>query len=98
MSTEPRCRCASCTIRGLMGPAIVITIGILFLLDRLHAGHFYFGTTWPVLLLVIGFLRLGASLASREGHVGAATGAPPQASPPAPPGSAPQTPYGSQGQ
>jgi len=98
MSTEPRCHCQSCTIRGLMGPAIVITIGVLFLLHQLHGGHFYFGNTWPALLVVIGFLLLASSLASRDGHIGTTVSVPPQVPPAAPPGDAPQMPSGSQGQ
>jgi hypothetical protein len=78
-------------MRSLTGPAIVITIGILFLLHQVHAGHFYFGNTWPILLLVIGLLQLGSALASREGHV---EPVPPTAVPPADPR---QTPYGTQG-
>ena len=97
MSAQVRCHCQSCTIRSLTGPAIVITIGVLFLLHQLHGGHFYFGNTWPVLLLVIGLLHLGSSLASREGHVEA--GPPVMPAPPGiPPSNPPQAPYSGQGQ
>ena len=96
MSTENRCRCQSCVTRGLTGPAIVITIGVLFLLHQVHGGPFYFGNTWPVVLLVIGVLQLGSALASREGHVD--TIAPSSAAPPPVPPSNPQTPFGTQGQ
>jgi hypothetical protein len=81
-------------IRSLTGPAIVITIGVLFLLDRLHGRFLFFGNTWPVLLLVIGLLQLGSALASREGHVDAA---PPAVPPAVPPVNPQQTPYGTQG-
>jgi len=95
MSAQNRCRCQSCAIRGLTGPAIVITIGVLFLLDRVHGRFLLFGNTWPVLLLVIGLLQLGSALASREGHLEAVV------SPPVPPVVSPanpqQTPYGTQG-
>ena len=93
MSRQVRCQCQSCTIRGLMGPVVVITIGFLFLLDQMHAGHFNIGHTFPVLLLVIGFVQLGSALASREGHI--------EAQPPAGGGGgtgAPQPPFTSQGQ
>ena|SRR5277367_591649 len=69
MSGPFRCRCQSCTIRGMMGPAILITLGLLFLLHEMHGGRFDFGNTWPVLLMVIGLLLLASSLASRDGHV-----------------------------
>jgi len=98
MSAQNRCRCQSCMIRGLTGPAIVITIGVLFLLDRVHGRFLYFGNTWPVVLLVIGLLQLGSALASREGHVDTPA-VPPAAQPPAiPPVNPQQTPYGTQGQ
>jgi len=96
MSAHTRCRCQSCTVRGMTGPALVITIGVLFLLDRVHGGFLYFGNTWPVLLLVIGLLQLGAALASREGHVDSNI-VPPAAPPPVPPANPPSA-YGSQGQ
>jgi hypothetical protein len=96
MSTVPRCHCQSCTIRGLMWPAIIITLGILLLLHQLHGGHFDIGYTWPTVLMVVGFLLLASSVASREGHIDVTAGAPLHA-PPAPPGNAPQPPQGSQG-
>ncbi len=84
MANEPRCHCQSCTIRSFTGPAIVITIGVLFLLHQLRGGIFYFGHTWPVLLIVIGVLQLAAAMASREGHiiVTPPQGVPPSAVPP----------------
>jgi len=99
MSTQVRCHCQSCTIRGLMGPVVVITIGVLFLLDQMHAGHFNIGHTFPVLLLVIGFVQLGSALASREGHIEAQPPVPGITPvPPPPPAGAPQPPFTSQGQ
>lgn len=64
-----RCRCQRCTIRGLMGPAILITIGVLFLIQQ-STWRFGFWQTWPVILLVIGAIKLGEALASTEGHIG----------------------------
>jgi hypothetical protein len=100
MAVQSKCHCQSCTIRGLVGPAVVITLGVLWLLNEVHGGRFYFGSTWPLLLIVIGLVHLASSMASREGHVDPTPlGAPP--APPAPPASVagtPQTPYSSQGQ
>lgn len=98
MSTRARCHCQSCTIRGLTGPAVVITLGVLFLLSELHGGPLYFGNTWPVLLLVIGVLQLGAALSPKVGHVDSLqlNAAPPP--PTVPPANPPQTPYRGQGQ
>ena len=101
MSGQTRCRCQSCTIRGMMGPAILITIGILFLLHQVHGGRLQFDNTWPVILLVIGLILLASSLAPRDGHIDP----PPQALPPGPapippaaPPQAPQVLYSGQGQ
>ena len=61
------CSCQRCRFRGLMGAAVLITIGILFLLDQLW--YIRFGESWPALLIVIGlFLYLGNS-APTDGHV-----------------------------
>jgi len=43
-------------IHAVTGPIILITVGVLFLIDRFTA--FGFGQTWPVLLIVIGILKL----------------------------------------
>jgi hypothetical protein len=41
---------------SLMGPAVLITIGTLFLMESIDGPNF--GHTWPVLLLVIGAVKL----------------------------------------
>ncbi len=62
-----RCYCASCRSRGLMGPAVLITLGILFMLGEFHVASF--GRTWPILLIVIGLVKVLSSSASKEGHM-----------------------------
>jgi len=63
------CQCARCRTRRLMGPAMVLTIGVLFLLQNLHVDDLHFGRTWPVILLVIGAVKLLQGSASVEGHI-----------------------------
>jgi ABC-type Fe3+ transport system permease subunit len=77
MSDRIRCACRRCTIRGLMGPAILIALGVLFLLSQWRGDYFSFHYTWPVILLVIGVLKLAESLASDEGHLSGNVPAPP---------------------
>ena len=43
-------------VRAVTGPIILITIGVLFAFDRFT--EFRFSQTWPVLLIVAGFLKL----------------------------------------
>jgi hypothetical protein len=73
-----RCQCARCRANRLMGPAVLLTLGFLFLFESL--GRVGFGRTWPILLLVIGGVKLYQSGASTEGHVML-----PPPGPPAPP-------------
>lgn len=63
-----RCSCIHCRIRSLVGPIMLITIGVLFLIGELT--HYGFGQLWPVLLIVAGIVALIQSTASREGHIG----------------------------
>ncbi|MDD5541995.1 MAG: DUF5668 domain-containing protein [Acidobacteriia bacterium] len=44
--------------RRLMGPIVLITIGILFLLDQIGYGDWNFGRTWPVILIVVGAVKI----------------------------------------
>jgi hypothetical protein len=103
MSDNPRCRCPRCTIRALVGPAVIVTVGVLFLLQQTHSGRFDFGNTYPVILVVIGAILLASALAPMDGHIDPTV---PQQVPPPPPG-APgpttpqnsyQSPYPGQGQ
>jgi Domain of unknown function (DUF5668)/B-box zinc finger len=61
------CQCARCRTRRLMGPAMLLTIGGLFLLENLSVANF--GRTWPVILLVVGGVKLLQGSASMDGHV-----------------------------
>ncbi|MBV9622471.1 MAG: hypothetical protein JOZ14_00660, partial [Acidobacteria bacterium] len=67
--------------RGITGPAVLITIGVLSLIDNLHGPGW--DRTWPVVLLVIGALKL-----MERGRVSG----PPPLEPPAPPAVSPEQP------
>jgi hypothetical protein len=72
------CPCARCRARGLMGAAVLITLGVLFLIGEFT--YLRFGETFPALLIVIGLVLYMGRSASTEGHV-----QPPQAIVPVPP-------------
>ncbi|MGH9739321.1 MAG: hypothetical protein ACRD4X_12165 [Candidatus Acidiferrales bacterium] len=66
--TGTKCRCARCRIRSLMGPVVVIAIGVIFLAGEYT--RYGFATLWPALLLIVGILLLAQAAASHEGHIG----------------------------
>lgn len=69
MAVYNRCSCPRCTIRSLVGPAVVVTIGVLFLLHEVRDGAFDFGNTYPLILIVVGAVLLASSLAPATGHI-----------------------------
>src|ERR1035438_3318589 len=78
------CQCEHCRTRKLMGPAMLVTLGVLFLLDSVS--RVGFGKTWPAILLVIGVVKLMQGNASSNGHIGplppGSSGFPPNTAPP----------------
>lgn len=67
---NPSCGCARCRAHGFMGPAVLITIGVLFLLDQVtHIYWMEFGRTWPALLIVIGLIMFLQHNAPATGHI-----------------------------
>jgi hypothetical protein len=96
-SHRSACVCEQCRTRKLMGPAVLVTLGVLFLLES--AGRVSFGRTWPALLLVIGVVKLLQSNASSAGHTGPLPpGAPPSVPPPSQTPAAPTPPPPSSGE
>lgn len=93
---NPNCRCARCRLRGMMAPAILISLGVLFLLDNLGVRGFH--DTWPLLLIVIGIVKVLQYTAPTEGHIGTVQ-PPAYVTPPpvAPGGGLPPTDPGNQG-
>ena len=53
----------------------MVTVGVLFLIDNLHGPGF--DRTWPLILLVIGGVKLLQSNASEAGHIGGPGALPP---------------------
>lgn len=43
-------------LAAIRGPVVLITLGVLFLVD--HFGPYRFSQTWPVLVIVYGLLKL----------------------------------------
>jgi Domain of unknown function (DUF5668)/B-box zinc finger len=81
------CQCDRCRMRRITGPAIMLTIGILFQLQTLDVVDF--DRTWPAILLVIGIVKLLQSNASAAGHVARFPLGQPGVTPPPPPPSNP---------
>jgi hypothetical protein len=52
-----------------MGPVVLITLGVLFMIGKLNWGM-DFRQLWPALLIVIGLVKLAEAMASTEGHQG----------------------------
>jgi hypothetical protein len=78
------CVCNRCQTRNLMWPAVLVTVGVLWLLD--NTTRFSWDRTWPVILLIVGVVKLLQSNASLAGHIGPfPAGLPPSAPPPQPP-------------
>jgi hypothetical protein len=77
------CGCGRCSTRWLMGPAMVLTTGILFLFHTMNIADL--DRTWPAWILVVGIVKLLQSSASSTGHVGPLPPGPPAAAPPSPP-------------
>ena len=47
---------ASAYVAAIRGPVLLITLGIVLAID--HFGSYSFARTWPVLIIVIGLMKL----------------------------------------
>ncbi len=63
---NPACSCGRCSTRGLMGPAVLVTLGVLFLLA--NSSGYPFERTWPILLIVIGAIKVVRYVLPDSGH------------------------------
>jgi hypothetical protein len=79
------CGCGRCSTRWLMGPAMVLTTGILFLFHTMNIADL--DRTWPAWILAVGIVKLLQSSASSAGHIGPLPPAPPAVASPPPPAS-----------
>jgi ethanolamine transporter EutH len=56
----------------MIGPLLLIVIGVLFLLNNMYPGFFNFGKMWPVILIVVGLAKVfeyfQASWKNKEGQ------------------------------
>ena len=68
------CGCMRCRAGSLVGAAMVTTVGVLFLLDEFT--RFGFRDTWPLLMIVLGLVKIFQSNAPTEGHLEPAPPAP----------------------
>jgi hypothetical protein len=67
----------------LMGPAMVLTLGVLFLLQNLNVMPFH--RTWPIILLVVGGVKLLGGATRSDGPTYPAGPMPPGGNEPVPP-------------
>ena len=61
------CSCLRCMSWNLFGAAIIITVGMLCLVDNLRILRW--GESWPFLLIVIGGLMFARTGAPIDGHI-----------------------------
>ncbi len=64
---ELQCGCMRCRCGHLMGPAILVTLGALALLSEFDVLRFHY--TWPVILIVIGAVKILQGNAPITGHI-----------------------------
>jgi Domain of unknown function (DUF5668) len=68
-----RCTCTRCRLRGIMGPVVLITIGVLFLIQQFSHDYLTFARLSPVILIVIGVVKILRAVAPSDGHISSDT-------------------------
>lgn len=76
---NPACGCGRCSTRGLMGPAVLVTLGLLFLLGNMT--DYSFDRTWPILLIVIGAVNVARYVLPNQEHINPGQYPPPYQAP-----------------
>lgn len=61
------CRCQRCLAGGMMGPVVLVTLGLLFLIQQ--NTRWDFDQLWPILLIAIGGMLIAKRSASTAGHI-----------------------------
>jgi hypothetical protein len=74
-----RCTCTRCRLRGVMGPVVLITIGVLFLIQQFSRDYLTFVRLSPIILIVIGAVKILRAVAPSDGHISAADSTTPAA-------------------
>jgi hypothetical protein len=77
-------------MRGLMGPAVLVTLGLLFLLA--NKPGYAFERTWPILLIVIGAIKVVRYVMPDDSHWNPGQYGPSYVGQAAPPGAYPPPP------
>lgn len=54
---------SSALIRAMRGPVMLITVGTLFAFDQMT--QLDFGSTWPVIIIIFGGMKLAESMAAK---------------------------------
>lgn len=62
-----QCPCMRCRLSRMTGPAVLLTLGVLFLLHMFEA--IGIGHTFPILLIVIGGIKFLQLAGSTDGHI-----------------------------
>ncbi|HUS19826.1 MAG TPA: hypothetical protein VMZ25_09265 [Terriglobales bacterium] len=63
------CPCLRCKMNDMMGPALLVSFGVMLLLANVTHGSVRGGTIVAVILIVIGAIKLLQGSASTEGHI-----------------------------
>lgn len=66
MGNHARCGCARCRCQSALFPAVLITFGVLLLIGEY--GPYTLAQLWPILLIVIGAVKVAEGMVSSEGH------------------------------
>jgi len=59
-----------------MGPVVLITIGVLFLIQEFSHDYFTFVRLSPIILIMIGAVKILRAVAPSDGHIGTDTPTP----------------------